>query len=454
MYPVKTRKKALTVGGSDSSGGAGVQADLKAFASIGVHGASVVTCITAQNTKGIQAIQPVDIKLMKQQFDSVATDLKPPVGKTGLLYNDKMTKAVATKFDDYEIELVVDPVMTSTTGHKLSMKNFLQALKSALLPVTKMVTPNLYEASQILGWEVKTLDDMIKAAAEISEFGPRYVLITGGHLEGEYAIDVLFRKRKGVRLFKAKKIPVEMHGTGCALSAMITAYLAIGKNVESSMRRAKDHIQDNIRHGYDIGGGIDVVDTHSHLFNAAEKFRILTEVKHAANRLEEILHPAFVPEVGVNIAYSLPYPCDMDDVCALQGRIIKSGDRILVAGHPEFGASTHIGRVVLTVSSQDHRFRSGMNISYSKKTVEACHTLTFKVSSFDRSEEPKGVRTMGWGTMKAIEEFGSVPDIIFDTGGHGKEPMIRILGNNPKEVVNKAKAIIEEVAPKKKKVRE
>lgn len=451
MYSVRIRKKALTMGGSDSSGGAGIQADLKTFSSLGVHGASVVTCVTAQNTKGVQAIFALDPEQVGAQFDSIAVDMKPPVGKTGLLCNGKITRIVSQKVAEHGIRTVVDPVMTSTTGHKLTLPNFLSALKKDLLPEAFLITPNILEASTLVGWKVKTLEDVKKAALELKDMGPDNVLITGGHLEGRWATDVLYTG--AFKLYKTKKLPFDLHGTGCVLSALITAYLALGKELKTSIKQAKALITENIKHGYDIGGGIDVVDTHAHLFNAAEKYRIVYEVRKAVALLERTLLPELVPEVGINIGYALPHPSDRYDICALEGRIFRSGSRVFASGMPDFGASTHIAKVILTASSVDHRIRSAMNVAYRKEIVDAAPVLTYKVGTFDREDEPEGVRTMEWGTTKAIEEHGAVPDIIFDLGGHGKEPMMRVLGNNPKEVVSKLKKLIDEAFPKRKKRR-
>jgi hydroxymethylpyrimidine/phosphomethylpyrimidine kinase len=454
MYTVKVRKKALAIGGSDSSGGAGIQADLKAMSSLGVHGATVITCVTAQNTKGVQGIYPLEPEQVAAQFDSVAMDLQPPVAKTGLLCTATILKVITAKISEYGIRTVVDPVMVSTTGYRLTHPHFPEALREHLIPEAFLLTPNLDEASTLLGWKVTNLEDMKKAAVELKDLGAKNVLIKGGHLEGDQAIDVLYADRQ-FKLFKAKKLPLELHGTGCVLSAFITAFLALGKDLQNAVRQAKLLMTENIRHGYDIGFGIEVVDTHAHLFNAADKYRIVQEVRRTAAALERTLIYELVPEVGINIGYALPHPSDRYDICALEGRIFRSGDRIIAAGIPEFGASTHIANVILTASAHDHRIRSAMNIAYSKRIVDACSILTYKVGTFDRSDEPKGVRTMEWGTNKAIEALGAVPDVIYDLGGHGKEPMIRVLGNNPREVLSKLRTMIEEAFPnrEKKKVR-
>jgi len=447
MYTVKVRKKALTVGGSDSSGGAGIQADLKAFTSLGVHGATVITCITAQNTKGVQGLFPLEPEQVAAQFDSVAMDLQPPVGKTGLLCTATILKVVTSKIVEYGIRTVVDPVMASTTGYKLTHPHFPEALREHLIPEAYLLTPNLDEASALLGWKVQNLEDMKKAAVELKDLGAKNVLVKGGHLEGEWAIDVLLTDE--IKLFKAKKLPLELHGTGCVLSAFITSFLALGKDLPSAVKQAKLLMTQNIRHGYDIGFGIEVVDTHAHLFNDAEKYRIVQEVRRAAAQLEKVLIPELVPESGVNIGYALPHPSDHYDICALEGRIFLTGDKIIAAGTPEFGASTRVADCILTASAHDHRIRSAMNILYNKKVVEACSILTYKVGTFDRSDEPKGVKTMEWGINKAIEALGAVPDIIYDLGSHGKEPIIRILGNNPREVLTKLRTLIEEAFPQR-----
>ena len=446
MYTVKVKKKALTVGGSDSSGGAGIQADLKAMSSLGVHGATVITCVTAQNTKGVQGIYPLLPEQVAAQFDSVAMDLQPPVGKTGLLCTATILKVIATKISEYGIRTVVDPVLASTTGYKLTHPHFPEALREHLLPEAFLITPNLDEASILLGWKVDSLDRMKRAAVELKDLGAKNVLVKGGHLEGDWAIDVLYTDRE-IKLFKAKKQPLDLHGTGCVLSAFITAHLALGKDLVNAVRHSKLLMNENIKHGYDIGFGIEVVDTHAHLFNDAEKYHIFQEVRRSAGQLEKILIPELVPEVGINIGYALPHPSDRFDICALEGRIFRSGDRVIAAGVPEFGASQHVANIILTASAHDHRIRCAMNTAYNKKVVDACSVLTYKVGTFDRADEPKGVKTMEWGTNEAIVALGAVPDVIYDLGGHGKEPMIRILGNTPREVLSKLGTLIDEAFP-------
>jgi hydroxymethylpyrimidine kinase/phosphomethylpyrimidine kinase len=451
MNRLRLRKKVLAIGGSDSSGGAGVQADVKSLSSIGVHACVVITCITAQNTMGVRKVFPLPAEVVTEQFEAVMTDIAPPVVKASLMATPQVVRAVAKGLKRYNVMFVLDPVMRSTSGDGMVSDGYLDAIRGNLLPITDLLTPNLEEAGNIVGWEVRTLEDMRAAAIEIAGKGPSHVLIKGGHLDGELAIDMLYdSEKRRYHLFKAKKMPRDLHGTGCTLSALIAGHLAKGRNMKASVQMAKDIITKNIQYGYDIGHGNHVVDSHSHLFNSVQMFRTQQELREAVERLKSRLIPDVVPEVGINIGYALPYANDRNDVCAIKGRIIKAGSGITVAGDIEFGASHHIANIILTAMEADQRIRSCMNIAYSEAVIEAARLLTLEVQSFDREEEPDDAKsTLAWGTAAVIKRTGRVPDVIFDLGGHGKEPMVRLLGNNPKEVVDNLEMIIEEAFPQR-----
>lgn len=432
--------KALTIAASDSSGGAGIQADIKAFSSVGVEGCSVITCITSQNTKEITEIYKLPKKTIESQIDAVMEDIKPNAVKTGMLYSKEIVDIVSKKLEQFEIKPIVDPVITSTIGTKLSTNNYLNSLKTKLLPIAKIVTPNLHEASEILGWEVKTIEDMKIASKEIYKFGCDYVLIKGGHLKKK-AIDILYSGNSNFKEFQAKSINKEVHGTGCTFSALITANLAKKFDVENAVEIAKKLVTKAIKFSSKVGKGIEIANPLVNLYNSSEKYKVIKELKIVLDKLGDI-PPSFVPQVGINIAYALPYATSLDDICAIEGRVILVNNKPKKIGCLDFAKSKHIAKIVLTAMQFMPKFRCAMNIKYNENIVKKFEKLNFKIGSFKREEEPEKVSTMEWGTKEVISKLGYVPDIIYDKGGVGKEPMIRIIGKNPNDVYNKLKKIM------------
>jgi len=257
---------ALTIAGSDSSGGAGIQADLKTFTALGVYGASVLTALTAQNTQGVQGVLPVDPPFVAQQIRSVMSDLKVGAAKTGMLATAAVIKAVVATLKEFpEIPLVVDPVMIATSGDVLLQPDAIDAVRHVLLPRAHVVTPNLPEAARLLDTtEAETETQVEEQGREIcTRFGCRAVLMKGGHGSSVDAVDLLIeRDGPTLRLASPRIDTRHTHGTGCTLSAAIAAFLAAGDDLAAAVRRAKAFIQDAIEHGArnPIGKGNGPVD--------------------------------------------------------------------------------------------------------------------------------------------------------------------------------------------------
>ena len=252
---------ALTVAGSDSSGGAGIQADLKTFSRLKVYGMSVITALTAQNTAGVTGVLEVPAEFVGRQWDAVMTDAPADVVKTGMLANAAIVEMVAAKIEQYRVDkVVVDPVMVSTSGKPLLHPDAIQFLKNVLAPLALLMTPNTGEARTLTGIEVRDQASMEDAARRICDFGPRYVLLKGGHMEGGDALDVLF-DGAAFSYFHAERIAAsEVHGTGCVLSAAIAAYLALGNSVEDAVRAGKNFVTEAIRRRLPIGKGANPCD--------------------------------------------------------------------------------------------------------------------------------------------------------------------------------------------------
>jgi hydroxymethylpyrimidine kinase/phosphomethylpyrimidine kinase len=246
---------ALTVAGSDSGGGAGIQADLKTFAALGVHGTSAITAITAQNTVEVTDILELPTGIIRAQIDAVVSDLGVDAAKTGMLATSAIIKAVAAAIEAHGIRnLVVDPVMVAKGGARLLRDDAIDSLRTRLLPLAAVVTPNLPEAGVLLGRRISTLDERRQAARDLVALGARAAVVKGGHAE-EDAIDVFWDGSQLIEL-PAKRIPTSnTHGSGCVFSAAITAGLARGLDPPASVRAAKEFISHAIEHSLDLGHG-------------------------------------------------------------------------------------------------------------------------------------------------------------------------------------------------------
>lgn len=435
-------KRVLTIAGSDSGGGAGIQADLKTITALGGFGMTVITALTAQNTLGVQGVYDIPVEFIEKQFDSVATDIGADAAKTGMLSSSDIIRCVAKKIRQYRIrKLVVDPVMVAKGGSPLLREEARGTLIRELIPLALAITPNIPEAEVLTGMRIATKDAMKKAAVKIHKLGAKNVVIKGGHLEGE-AMDLLF-DGKSFHEFTAKRIDTKhTHGTGCTFASAIATGLAQGDGVLAAVRRAKDYVTEAIRFGLPIGGGQGPTNHFAPVFREGERYRCIEELKQAVERLKSRRTGNIVPEIQSNFGYALTGASSAAEVAAVPGRILRVGENVETLHDPAFGASSHVAKVILAAMGFDGSFRSAMNIRFSEDVVAVLKALKFKVASFDRADEPAEVKlregsSLEWGTTDALSRHKGIPDAVFDRGDVGKEPIIRILGRNPAEVADK-----------------
>ena len=249
-------KQILTIAGSDSGGGAGIQADLKSIHANGGFGMSVITSITAQNTREVTRAFDLPTDLIDAQIDAIFSDFDVAALKTGMLSSSEIVGTVAEKLREYSPRnIVIDPVMISKSQYPLLKPDAIECLKADLLPLATVITPNVYEAELLAECEIQTIDDAKTAAKVIQEYGCQGVLVKGGHLSGEQSIDVLYADG-AFTLFEAERIETKnTHGTGCTYSAAIATHLGLGKDLVDAIQSAKDYITNAIRYSLDIGGG-------------------------------------------------------------------------------------------------------------------------------------------------------------------------------------------------------
>ncbi|MEP6601999.1 MAG: bifunctional hydroxymethylpyrimidine kinase/phosphomethylpyrimidine kinase [Nitrospirota bacterium] len=249
-------KQVLTIAGSDSGGGAGIQADIKAMSANGVFAMSAITTVTAQNTEEVTDVFELPLSIIAAQIDAVFDDFDVSAVKTGMLSSAEIVKVVAKLLKPQNVtNLVVDPVMIAKSGHRLLKPDAVEALMHELIPLALVVTPNIHEAQQLSGIEIKTLNDARRAAKIIHRLGCRHVLIKGGHLLEDRATDLLYDGRF-FELFKSEFIDTpHTHGTGCTFASAIAAHLALGKPLTQAVTAAKAYLTEAIRHGLAIGHG-------------------------------------------------------------------------------------------------------------------------------------------------------------------------------------------------------
>jgi hydroxymethylpyrimidine/phosphomethylpyrimidine kinase len=253
--------RVLTIAGSDSSGGAGIQADLKTFAAFGVYGTSAITAVTAQNTLGVIAVEPLVADFVTAQIEAVAGDIGLQATKTGMLATAAIVEAVTAAIDELDLpQVVVDPVIIATSGVSLLDDDGVQVMRAELLPRALVVTPNLPEAEILSGYQIRSMEDIQEAARRIHDLGPTAVLITGGHGQGDVVVDVLYDGDRFHEFRTERVSSPQVHGTGCTFASAVAACLALGVSLEQAAERAQRYVAGAIRHAFAVGQGRHVLD--------------------------------------------------------------------------------------------------------------------------------------------------------------------------------------------------
>jgi hydroxymethylpyrimidine/phosphomethylpyrimidine kinase len=386
----------------------------------------------------------LDAEIIKKQIQAVAEDIGIDAGKTGMLHTKEIIKAVDSEVSKHQFPLVVDPVMVAKSGAPLLKPEAMNFLKTHLLPRATVVTPNKFEAEKLANRTIENLEDAKTAAKEISETGPEAVVVKGGHLNLQYATDVLYYKGK-YRILETPWLDVKTtHGTGCIFSAAIAAELAKGKDVPLAVKNAKKFITLAIRFGLSVGKGHGPVNPLASLYQEASRYHVLKNVKEAKQLLEtspEIFK--FVPEVGMNVAMALPYAESLNDVAAIEGRLVRTVGRVKAVGNVSFGSSSHLARYLLTITEHDPYKKAAINLKFSEDILSLLKQHGLEISFYNRKEEPEEIKkvegmTIPWGVKEAIKRAGKVPDVIYHRGEIGKEPMIVNFGKQACDVAKLA----------------
>jgi hydroxymethylpyrimidine/phosphomethylpyrimidine kinase len=427
-------RTALTVAGSDSIGGAGIQVDVKAMSVVGIHATSVITAVTAQNTQGVDGIFPMPEEFIQAQLESVLKDCDIKAVKTGMLYSAEIVETVADVLEDHEVPLIVDPVMISGTGFSLCDDDFVKALKKKLLPMCELVTPNRHEAEILAGMSIKSEDEITLACELIGKQGSS-VLFKGGHFGGPKVVDYLylsseFNKLEYPRLNKAG------HGSGCALSAFITANMAKGLDIVNAVMTSRDLIQQSIATQYAIGQGDVVVNPIVRLKEDSDMFEILDALDSAASHIVDLVPNEFVPKSGMNIAYALRDAAGPEEIAGIDKKMTVHNGILRKNGPAKFGAADQLSYMLLEIMKHDPKSRCILNLAYRKDIVDIMEEVGMTSVSV---EFPKD--KIAEATAKAVTAAKGIPDAIIEKGSR-KDRTIRIIAKAPDEMMSKLKDIL------------
>jgi hydroxymethylpyrimidine/phosphomethylpyrimidine kinase len=461
-------KTVLIIAGSDPGAGAGLQQDLKTATLLGTYGLTVPTALTIQNTRGVTAVHAVAPEVVRAQLEAVLSDFPVHAVKIGMLATAATVRAVAAVLRRYlgggrgetgslGVEppvpwplppLVLDPVLAAGQGGELLEPGGVEAMVAELFPLTTILTPNVPEAARLTGMGIATAAELEEAARRLQARGPAWVLATGGHLPGD-PVDVLTDGRNAWHLEGRRLAAPHHHGSGCLVATALAAHLAQGLSVPEAVTRARELAAEALLHGLPLGQGVGPVNPYAPFAREAARYEVLAALTEAGARLvREDISP-LIPEVMSNLAYALPYARDPGDVAAFPGRILKTPAGTHIPLPPQFGASRHLAAIVLTATARRPELRAALNLRLVPGIEELAPLLHLKAASFDRGQEPPEVKakeggTLAWGVasvLDALEPWEPPPDIIYDRGEVGKEPMLRILGETPLQVVERALAL-------------
>jgi len=427
-------RTALTIAGSDSIGGAGIQADIKAMGALDVHAASVITAITAQNTYEVADIFPVPMDFIEAQFRSVVSDLKINAVKTGMLYSSDIAELVADLLEDHEVPLVIDPVLTAGVGGSLAENGLADSIRKHLMPLCELITPNKYEAEILSGIEINNEYDATLACELIGRDGSS-VYLKGGHMDTKKVIDYLYLNSQ-IKKFEYPRLNKSGHGSGCTLSSYITANCAKGMDMATAVMKSRAMIQKSIETQYSIGKGDDIVNALVRLDDDRPAKDVIDEVESISSRIVDILPSELVPKEGLNIAYAAPGAEGPEDIAAIAGRITLFNGKLKKNGPVKFGAAEQLSYMLLSAMKFEPETRSMMSLRYSSDTADILEELGYTVGRFDRRAN-KSIDSL---VEDAVRRAGKVPDAIIDPDAR-KGRIIMVFGKDPRDVLGKIETI-------------
>jgi len=440
-------KIALSIAGSDSSAGAGIQADLKTFSSLGVYGCTALTTITSQTGSGISGILQVSPKMIEKQIQAILDDITPDAIKIGMVYGKNAISSIRKVLKESKIPMILDPVMIAGTGERLLNSDAVTDLITHLLPLSTVATPNKFEAEVISGLKINSVQSAITAAEKIRKKGANNVVLKGGHLPGRFSTDIILNSRNQVFELSNHRLTYDrMHGGGCTFSASLTAYVAKNYAIVDACRSANQFTHSSLKNRIAIGSKFIINSPFFKFYELADRYEVYTSLQRAIEMIEATPYIGkLIPETQSNLAYSISEPSGIDDIMAVKGRIVKVGDNAKPVSSLKFGVSKHIAAAILGYMKFRPNMRAAMNIKYNSRSILEARRF-FSVSNYDRTKEPKQSKrregySVAWGINQALLK-NPTADIIYHQGDFGKEAMTIVFAPTPIDVVKKLKHIL------------
>ena len=433
----------LTVAGSDSGGGAGVQADLKTAEACGAFATSAITAVTAQHTRGVESTHVLPLGEISAQIEAVRDDFAVGALKTGMLATESVIELVADHAADLAAPTIVDPVMVATSGDRLLDPEAEGAYEELLAHAT-LATPNAEEVELLTGVAVDDHESAVEAGRALRETGVDAVLVTGGHIGGETVQDVLVTGG-GVETFEHPRVDTaSTHGSGCALASAIAARLAHDEPLTETIQSGTDLLARAVRYHHDVGEGPGAVHHLVALREQAARDRTAEAVESVVRRLVDADVSPAVPEVGMNVVGATPYAESPEETAAVEGRITRTLSGISPNRGVRFGASSHVARFLLGAREFDPALRFAVNCRFNTEVETRLDELAGAVVEVDRREEPdpdEEGSTMGWAVRRAFERADETLVAVYDRGAVGKEPVVRVLAPDAEAAVSRVRTL-------------
>ncbi|WP_079990747.1 bifunctional hydroxymethylpyrimidine kinase/phosphomethylpyrimidine kinase [Haloarcula sp. CBA1127] len=431
----------LTVAGSDSGGGAGIQADVKTIEACGGFGTSAITSITAQNTTGVQGQHLLPIEQIEAQIEAVTEDFDVAAVKTGMLATSEVINLVVDHAADLP-NLVVDPVMVAASGDRLLAAEAENAYETLIAEAT-VVTPNADEAAVLTGRDIDNPEAAERAGRDLVEMGADSALVKGGHVPGDAVVDTLVTEDE-VTTFRHDRIDTEAtHGSGCTLSSAIATQLSHGDDLPTAVGSSIDLLASAVRYNVDVGEGPGAVHHLVQTRNDAARHPTSEAVERAVSALIDADVSALVPERGMTVAGATPYAETPDAVAAVEGRITRTIDGIRPNRGVRFGASTTVARALLAGREHDPAVRFAVDCRLTDTIEDALSSLDGPVAAYDPDECPDAVSddAMSWGVGQAFETSEGTPVAVVGREGVGTSGRVTLLAADADSLVSRVATV-------------
>ena len=433
----------LTIAGSDSGGGAGIQADIKTIEAGGAFGTSAITSVTAQNTTGVASTHVLPTEEIEAQIEAVTTDFALGAIKTGMLATSDVVELVTETVRDSPVPAVVDPVMVATSGDRL-LEPEAESAYEDLIAESALVTPNADEAEMLTGLEVTDSARAQQAAEQLIEMGADAALVKGGHVPGDDVVDVLATEET-IETVRHTRVDTEAtHGSGCTLSSAIATRLAHGDDISTAVQTGIDLLARAVRYNLDVGEGPGAVHHMVSVRDQAERDPTAERVAEVVNQFVRRDVSRLVPEVGLNVVGATPYAEVPAECAAVEGRITRTLDGVAANRGVRFGASTNVARFLLAAREYDPELRFAVNCRYDDGVATALDELDWDVADYDPTEQPEDTAgILEWAASEAFADSTETPVGVVGHAAPGWEPTVVLLAADTATLADRAVTLLD-----------